>query len=113
MWLQKYVCMCAYFCASSCVWVCQLCVNTCVCVCVCVSVCVCVCVCISVCMYPHSVINLHLANSITLMLPWQVALPSIYIFLIYIYIYIKSFSRHFCPKRRTRDRTVKLRAIET
>ena len=28
-------------------------------------------------------------------------------------IYIKSFSRCFCPKRRTRERTVKLRAIET
>ena len=28
------------------------------------------------------------------------------------YIYIQSFSRHFCPKRRTRERTFKLRAIK-
>ena len=32
---------------------------------------------------------------------------------IYIYIYIQSFSRRFCPKRRTRERTVKLRAIKS
>src|SRR4029434_8561955 len=31
---------------------------------------------------------------------------------IYIYIYIYSFSRRFCPKRRTRERIFKLRAIE-
>src|SRR4029434_5426615 len=31
---------------------------------------------------------------------------------IYIYIYIWSFSRRFCPKRSTRERIVKLRAIK-